>query len=46
MDNLYSILKFYRILLNFHTHHIYLSRITIGRGKYSMTLYFFLLDYV
>ena len=22
MDSLYSILKFYRILLNFHTHHI------------------------
>ena len=39
MDSLYSILKFYIILLNFHSIHKYLSGTTTCHGKYSKTLY-------
>ena len=46
MDSLYSTLKFYRILFNFHLIHRYLSLTTTSHGKYSLTLYFFMLDYV
>ena len=45
MDSLYSVLKFYRISLNFYSIHKYLSWTTVSRGRNSRTLYFFMLDY-